>query len=873
MCKLLNEKSFLFAALLLSAISMSCSKDPEEADKPNKPDDHNIIEWGDSTLSGDATMGEMMMFRVGDSLQVIRKASTRLSTAFDGQNYTLSGDERITIALKRSDNSVEGPKIYKVKNVLTGALEYVKDADNNVTEPFYWKSKSETVRLRAWSYGTSTDYTTDPVGNAFSLNTDQREATGQDNYQELLYTPEFECKYTDHSGSASINLYHQMTRLTIDLTHLATGDLSVSQVTIGDGTLPTIAKFSETGIDTGNGDYIGSWEEPTVAEGTSGYVIARADQNNKKYSAVLFPKTYAAGTKLVTIKTTNGDFAYKIPAGDGLPLDPGKQYAYTISVTDLVETSTLSISDIDAYTYDGTAKEPHPIVKYGDKVLTEGTHYTLSWSNNINAGTATCTVTGKDGSIFKNSQDKNFTINKKAATISFANATLTKTYEDADFTVTVNNTGDGTVTYASANTTDATVGSGNGTVSIKNANTTGFNITATVVDGTNYTYATKTASYKLTINRKALDSSRLYFASTAITRSYIWELATGTNALTKPTACIVTYSSSDPSVATVNSNTGALTPGGTLATNTTITATATGNYSGTATYTIKATSKEKSFSYINNTIQSETVCKGTYQLEVWGAQGGNGYTTQYGYTGNFTPSGGKGGYSKGSKKFNSDETIFVVVGGAGETGKFREYRESKGGYNGGGNSGYNNVKKEGDNYGRCGAGGGATHMGLKTGLLTGYSSDYATKLLLVAGGGGGASVGATGKSYDGYGGSGGGTSGGKGGNCEYDGGLGGGQSSGSGNAFGLGGTSVCSNGGNNGGECPGGGGGGGFYGGHKGNYGRSVYGSGGGGGSGYIGGVSGGATYAGNTSFVAPGGGNETGHAGDGYARITWVSN
>ena len=31
------------------------------------------------------------------------------------------------------------------------------------------------------------------------------------------------------------------------------------------------------------------------------------------------------------------------------------------------------------------------------------------------------------------------------------------------------------------------------------------------------------------------------------------------------------------------------------------------------------------------------------------------------------------------------------------------------------------------------------------------------------------------------------------------------------------------------------------------------------------------ATYAGNTSFVSPTGGTETGHSGNGYARITLV--
>lgn len=76
----------------------------------------------------------------------------------------------------------------------------------------------------------------------------------------------------------------------------------------------------------------------------------------------------------------------------------------------------------------------------------------------------------------------------------------------------------------------------------------------------------------------------------------------------------------------------------------------------------------------------------------------------------------------------------------------------------------------------------------------------------------------------------------------------------------------------------GGGGGGGLYGGGGGPAGRypnedggSIYGGGGGGGSGYIGKVNNGNTIAGNQLFTAPGGGNETGHSGNGYARITLV--
>ena len=58
-------------------------------------------------------------------------------------------------------------------------------------------------------------------------------------------------------------------------------------------------------------------------------------------------------------------------------------------------------------------------------------------------------------------------------------------------------TGDGTVTYTSDNVNVATVNSETGEVTIKG--TGNATIKATVADGTNYTYATKTAQYTLTV--------------------------------------------------------------------------------------------------------------------------------------------------------------------------------------------------------------------------------------------------------------------------------------------------------------------------------------------------------------------------------------
>ena len=222
---------------------------------------------------------------------------------------------------------------------------------------------------------------------------------------------------------------------------------------------------------------------------------------------------------------------------------------------------------------------------------------------------------------------------------------------------------------------------------------------------------------------------------------------------------------------------------------------------------------------------------GTYTLECWGAGGGSGFTSDY-TTSMYTPAGGYGGYSVGNITLNASTPCYIVVGGAGNNGQFGSYEVTPGGYNGGGAGAWNkkftenNTSHTGTWYGRVGSGGGATHIGLKSGLLTTFSSDYSTKLLLVAGGGGGG--GTAGGSIAGTGGHGGGYSGTNGGAGNGTGtGTAGTQTSGS--AFGQGGARN-----NDTGYQAGGGGGGGFYGGVAGSYGGTIWGGGGGGGSGYI---------------------------------------
>ena len=107
---------------------------------------------------------------------------------------------------------------------------------------------------------------------------------------------------------------------------------------------------------------------------------------------------------------------------------------------------------------------------------------------------------------------------------------------------------------------------------------------------------------------------------------------------------------------------------------------------------------------------------GYYNLEVWGAQGGN-YNTTY--------VGGLGGYSKGIVHLTKGTTLYVCVGGQPQTVTTASVAVP-GGFNGGGN-GFNRAYSGTYTYGQ--AGGGATDIRI------GQNSLYAR--VIVAGGGSG----------------------------------------------------------------------------------------------------------------------------------------
>ena len=110
---------------------------------------------------------------------------------------------------------------------------------------------------------------------------------------------------------------------------------------------------------------------------------------------------------------------------------------------------------------------------------------------------------------------------------------------------------------------------------------------------------------------------------------------------------------------------------------------------------------------------------GTYELEVWGAQGGI-YTDKVYYS---NSDNGYGGYSVGLANLSAGKNLYIGIGG--------HPTSLAGGYNGGGN-GVTSGNQTGN------GGGGATHIALDFGKLSELSAHAMDgRVLIVAGGGGG----------------------------------------------------------------------------------------------------------------------------------------
>lgn len=149
-----------------------------------------------------------------------------------------------------------------------------------------------------------------------------------------------------------------------------------------------------------------------------------------------------------------------------------------------------------SFFYDGTAKKPAVKLTLHGRTLVQGTDYTVEFSNNVNAGSASVRIIGKDS--FSDTMRSNFTIAPADPILTFAEKSVTKVEGAQAFTNQLTKTTDGTITYSSANPGVATVDQSTGKVSVVGSGTTIIKATASA--GKNYKLGY--ASYTLIVEKK-----------------------------------------------------------------------------------------------------------------------------------------------------------------------------------------------------------------------------------------------------------------------------------------------------------------------------------------------------------------------------------
>lgn len=169
-----------------------------------------------------------------------------------------------------------------------------------------------------------------------------------------------------------------------------------------------------------------------------------------------------------------------------------------------------------AYTYDGKEKKPAVVVKYRDATLVNGKDYKVTYSGNVNAGTAKATVTGIS---MKGSVTREFKINKAKQVIT---AKIAKGSIPVGKTTTVSVTGaKGKTTWKSASTAIATV---TGTT-VKGIKVGTIKITVTAAATANY----NAASASVTVKVLPAATTKLTAANLATGFKLTWAKVAGAN--------------------------------------------------------------------------------------------------------------------------------------------------------------------------------------------------------------------------------------------------------------------------------------------------------------------------------------------------------
>mgnify|MGYP002623861085 CR=1 FL=1 len=231
-------------------------------------------------------------------------------------------------------------------------------------------------------------------------------------------------------------------------------------------------------------------------------------------------------------------YRFKVKVGEDIyvgPSDRALTYSFVKGrlsnvVRKVIKTtaaSTLTIADIADQTFTGSAIQPAVTVRDGEDVLTLGTDYSVGYTDNVNVGEATATITGladagaTAATKYLGTKSKTFNIVKATPIIVMESTAMTLvnnatqntgtrtrtrvfvdndasgTWTDGDYDITELCT----VTYASSDELVATVDANTGAVTAAGPGT--CTITATVTAAANWNTNAVAATYTVNVEQEA----------------------------------------------------------------------------------------------------------------------------------------------------------------------------------------------------------------------------------------------------------------------------------------------------------------------------------------------------------------------------------
>lgn len=206
------------------------------------------------------------------------------------------------------------------------------------------------------------------------------------------------------------------------------------------------------------------------------------------------PTTYTIESDAITLNNPTKD-GYTFAGWTGTGLDDATETvtiaqgltgdrSYTATWKKNLSHTDITVADIPDQAYAGLAICPEVIVTDGETALTLGTDYTVSYSANINVGTATATITGIGD--YSGTVEKEFAITKATLTVTAKNKTIAYGDEPAN---------DGVEYSSFLGSDDASVLGG------------------TLTYGYNYEKGNKTGEYVITPSGLTADNYEINFVS------------------------------------------------------------------------------------------------------------------------------------------------------------------------------------------------------------------------------------------------------------------------------------------------------------------------------------------------------------------------